>query len=94
MVELGDHPVGIEAEVLCVLAHEGTLEDAAGQDVHAVLLQGLEESHADLGRLRDVSQGHAAQLAFTAEVLTEGGHGGDSMSRRGHGCGQALGAEL
>src|SRR5206468_9075212 len=74
VVELGDHAVGVEAQVFRVLAYEGAREDAAGQDVYPVLLQRLQEAHADLGGVRDLAQVDAAQLAFTAEVLTEGGH--------------------
>ena len=73
--ELRHQPLGVEAEVLRVLAHERAREDAAGQDVDAVLLEGLQEADADLGRVRHLAQIDSAQLAFAAEVLTEGCHG-------------------
>jgi hypothetical protein len=76
--ELRHQPLGVEAEVLPVLPHEGAGEDAAGQDVDAVLLEGLEETDADLRRLRHLVEVDAAQLTFPTQVFTEGGHVGNS----------------
>ena len=72
--ELRDQPLGIQAEVLPVLAHEGARKDPPGQDVHPVLLEGLEEADADLRRLRHLVEVDAAQLPFPAEVFTERCH--------------------
>jgi hypothetical protein len=66
--ELRHQPLGIEAEVFRVLAHERAREDPAGQDVDAVLLEGLEEADADLRRVRHLAQIDPAQFPFAAEV--------------------------
>jgi hypothetical protein len=72
--ELRHQPLGIQAEILPVLPHKGAREDAAGEDVDAVLFEGPEETDADLRRLRHVVEVDAAQLPFPAEVFTEGSH--------------------
>ena len=73
--ELRHQPLGIEAEVFRVLAHERAREDPAGQDVDAVLLEGLEEADADLRRVRHLAQIDPAEFPFAAEVFTERSHG-------------------
>jgi hypothetical protein len=72
--ELGDHTVGIQAEVPGVLADEGAREHASGKDLESVLFDGCQEARADLRRLGHVAQAHTAQLALSTEILTEGGH--------------------
>ena len=73
--EVGDRLVDVEAQEEGVLLHEGAREEAAGQDVDPVLLEGLEEAQADLRPFRDVAQADAAQLAFSPQILAERAHG-------------------
>src|SRR3972149_5474573 len=78
--ELGHHALGVEAEELRVLPHEGTREQAAGEDLHSVVLQGLQEAKADLGAVRDLPQADAPQLALSAKVPAKGRHGSPALS--------------
>ena len=73
--EIRDRLVGVEAQEGGVLLHEGAGEEAAGQDVEPVLLEGLEEAQADLGAVRDLAQAHAAQFALPPQLLSERAHG-------------------
>jgi hypothetical protein len=70
-----DQPIRVQTQIGGVLAHEGLGEDASRKHVRAVLLERLQEAQADVGRLGNVTQVDAAQLAFPAESLAEGGHG-------------------
>jgi hypothetical protein len=74
VLELHRQPLGIQAQVLRELHHEGAAEDAPGQDVHSILLDRLEKADADLRGGRHVPKAHVPELALSAEVLAEGGH--------------------
>src|SRR5262249_12258123 len=69
--ELGGETLGVEAEMLGVLFYERATEDAAGQDLESILLERLQETDADLRRVRDLAQTDAAQLTFSSQRLTE-----------------------
>ena len=61
--------VFVQAQVACVLADEGGVEDAAGQALEALRLDGVEHARANLGGLRDFRQGHTTKIAFSTEIF-------------------------
>ena len=61
-VRVGDAP-RVDAHEPRVLLQEAAQVDRSGQQREAVLLDVLEEAHADLGHRRDVAQRHPARLA-------------------------------
>jgi len=72
VLEFGGHPVRVEPDVTGVLFDEGAREDAPGQNVVAILLEGLKKTDADLRRLGDLVEADTSQLSLSAEGLAEG----------------------
>jgi hypothetical protein len=72
--EFGDQPIRVEPEVSRVLPNECARKETSRQDVHAVVLERLQEASADLGRLGHVAQADAAELAFATEAFAKRRH--------------------
>ena len=71
--------VALGARHVQIATHDQQLPVARG--FGGVALERLQEPDADLGRLRHLAQIDPAQLAFAAEVVAEGGHGGFEARR-------------
>lgn len=66
--------VFVQTEAAEVAAKDAAVEDAAGEQVEALVLKGAEVADADLGGLGDLLQGDAGFFAFHLEVGAEIAH--------------------
>ena len=70
----GDRFFGVKSQHLRVGADEPLVEDAAGEHIELLLLDGLQHSRVDLCDVGNVIERKAAALALFAKLFSECSH--------------------